>query len=195
MLSSSLSLSHAQKSLATRFGVVAAGTAMAAATLLSTAPGTAHAAVSAGVTSQSATTTQSTTTQSTTLSPRQRYALKAERVLKVVSNQKGDPYQYGATGPNAFDCSGLMYFAFQRAFDRTIPRTANDQKRAAKRIWHRRNLRPGDLVFEVDGGGYAYHVGIYAGHGYFWHAPHTGTVVKRQKMYHSRWRFGRLIRT
>jgi cell wall-associated NlpC family hydrolase len=190
MLSSSLSLSRAQKSLATRFGVVATGTAIAAATLLTSAPGTAHAAITSGATTQSA-----TTTQSTTLTPRQRYAAKAERVLRVVSNQQGDPYQYGATGPNAFDCSGLMYFAFQRAFDRTIPRTANDQKRASKRIWHRKNLRPGDLVFEVSGGGYAYHVGIYAGHGYFWHAPHTGSHVKRQKMYPSHWRFGRLIRT
>ena len=190
MPSSPLSFPHAQKSLATRFGVVAAGTAMAAAALLTAAPSTAHAAVTSGATTQSA-----TTTQSTQLTARQRYALKAERVLKVVANQKGDPYQYGAAGPNAFDCSGLMYYAFQRAFDRTIPRTANDQKRASKRVWHRSNLRPGDLVFEVDGGGYAYHVGIYAGHGYFWHSPHTGSHVKREKMYHSHWRFGRLIRT
>jgi cell wall-associated NlpC family hydrolase len=109
--------------------------------------------------------------------------------------QRGDPYAYGAAGPNAFDCSGLMYFAFQRAFDRTIPRVANDQKRASKRVWHRSNLRPGDLVFKVDSGGYAYHVGIYAGHGYYWHAPHSGSWVKRDKMEHDRWRFGRLIKT
>ena len=189
MLSNAQSFPRARKSLVARFGVVAAGTAMAATALLTATPGTAHAAPTSGATTSSA-----TTTQSTTLTARQRYALKAERVLKVVSNQAGDPYRYGATGPNAFDCSGLMYFAFQRAFDRTIPRTAEDQRRASKRIWHRSNLRPGDLVFEVSGG-YAYHVGIYAGHGYFWHAPHSGTVVKRQKMYASHWRFGRLIKT
>jgi cell wall-associated NlpC family hydrolase len=190
MLSSSQSFPRAQKSLAARFGVLAAGTAMAATALLTATPGTAHAAVTSGATTSSA-----TTTQSTTLTARQRYALKAERVLKVVSNQQGDPYRYGAAGPDAFDCSGLMYFAFQRAFDRTIPRTAEDQKRASKRIWHRSNLRPGDLVFEVSGSGYAYHVGIYAGHGYFWHSPHTGSHVKREKMYSSHWRFGRLIKT
>jgi cell wall-associated NlpC family hydrolase len=182
--------SRAQKSLVARFGVMAAGTAMAATTLLAAAPNTAHAAVTSGATTSSA-----TTTQSTTLTARQRYALKAERVLKVIANQKGDPYRYGAAGPNAFDCSGLMYFAFQRAFDRTIPRVANDQKRASKRVWHRSNLRPGDLVFKVDSGGYAYHVGIYAGHGYYWHAPHSGSWVKRDKMEHDRWRFGRLIKT
>lgn len=187
MPSSSLSFSRAQKSLAARFGVVAAGTAMAATTLITAAPGTADAS---GAISASA-----TTTQSATLTARQRYAAKADRVLKVVANQEGDPYRWGAAGPDAFDCSGLIYFAFQRAFDRTIPRIANDQKRASKRIWHRSNLRPGDLVFKVDGSGYAYHVGIYAGHGYYWHSPQTGSWVHRDKMEPARWRFGRLIKT
>jgi cell wall-associated NlpC family hydrolase len=147
---------------------------MAASTMLATAP------------SASAATTSTTTWA--------RYDDRAARLLHVVANQKGDPYRYGAAGPNAFDCSGLVYYSFRRALGRTVPRVANDQKRASKRIWHRRNLRPGDLVFEVDSSGYAYHVGIYAGRGYFWHAPHTGTVVKKQKLYPAHWRFGRLIR-
>jgi cell wall-associated NlpC family hydrolase len=186
MLVASQSISRARTSVATRLGVVVTGTALAAATLLSTAPDTAHAADI---------TAASTTTTTSTMTARQRYAAKADRLLHVVANQKGDPYRWGATGPDAFDCSGLMYFAFQRAFGRTIPRVANDQKRASKRIWHRSNLRPGDLVFKVDSGGYAYHVGVYACHGYYRHSPHSGSWVQRDKMERGHWQFGRLIRT
>jgi cell wall-associated NlpC family hydrolase len=123
----------------------------------------------------------------------ERFHNKADRVLSVTQNQKGDPYSYGSAGPNRFDCSGLVYYVFHKALGKTLPRVANDQKRATKRIWHRSNLRRGDLVFQTDKGGYAYHVGIYAGHGYFWHAPHTGTVVKKQKMYPAHWAYGRII--
>ena len=128
------------------------------------------------------------------MSARERFAMKADEVLHVASNQQGDPYRYGAAGPNAFDCSGLVYYTFRKALGRTLPRVANDQKRASKRIWHpRRNLRPGDLVFHVDGN-YAYHVGIYAGHGTYWHAPHTGSHVQKDPVSYGRgWRFGRII--
>jgi cell wall-associated NlpC family hydrolase len=167
--------SRARNSVAARLATAATGIAFAAAALVTVAPTTpAHAS---------------------TLTERQRFAAKADRLLHVTANQKGDPYRWGAAGPNAFDCSGLVYYAFKRAFDRTIPRTANDQKRASKRIYHRDHLRPGDLVFKVDSSGYAYHVGIYAGHGYYWHSPHSGSWVQRDKMERDRWRYGRLIRT
>ena len=39
----------------------------------------------------------------------------AARVLRVASNQHGDPYQYGAAGPGRFDCSGLVMFVFRKA--------------------------------------------------------------------------------
>jgi cell wall-associated NlpC family hydrolase len=121
----------------------------------------------------------------------QRFDNRAHRVLHVASNQQGDPYSYGAAGPSRFDCSGLVLYVFQHALGKSLPHNANMQMHRATRIT-RSQLRPGDLVFEVSGGS-AYHVGIYAGHGYIWHAPHSGTVVKKQKMWHSNWRFGRLI--
>jgi cell wall-associated NlpC family hydrolase len=170
--------------LLVRLVVVVLGVVLTAATLTVAAPApAAHAAPA------SATATQ----QQSHLTARQRFMAKAEKVLEVVRDHRGDPYQYGATGPNAFDCSGLVLYSFRKALGRNLPRVANDQKRASRRIWHRRNLRPGDLVFEVNSRNYAYHVGIYAGHGYFWHAPHSGSHVKRQKMYPARWRFGRVI--
>jgi cell wall-associated NlpC family hydrolase len=191
--------------LLARLRAVIAGTAITAATLLALAPTAdavtvrpaavqqADGAQQAGATQQSS--QQQSSQQQSGMTARQRFAARADRVLHVASNQKGDPYRYGAAGPDAFDCSGLVYYTFRKALGRTLPRVANDQKRASKRIWHRRNLRPGDLVFEVDRGGYAYHVGIYAGHGYFWHSPHSGSHVQRQHLYPSRWRFGRIIKS
>ena len=51
--------------------------------------------------------------------------------LDIVRNQKGDPYRYGAAGPNAFDCSGLTYYSFRRAGFVNIPRT-HDSKRPSR---------------------------------------------------------------
>lgn len=181
MLSARPALPRARTSLLTRLGTIVAGLTLAVGTVVTAAPA-AHAAP-----------TSDSTTQHMTA--RQRFAAKADRVLHVARNQKGDPYRYGAAGPNAFDCSGLVYYTFRRALGRTLPRTAQAQKQGSRRIWHRRNLRPGDLVFETTSSGYAFHVGIYAGHGYIWHAPHSGTVVHKQKMWHARWRYGRYIRS
>ena len=118
-------------------------------------------------------------------------AAKINAVMSWAAKQKGKPYSYGAAGPSRFDCSGLVMYVFQHAIGRSLPHNAQSQY---AKTWHikRSQLRPGDLVFEVSGGS-AYHVGIYAGNGYFWHAPHSGTVVKKQKMYSSNWRFGRII--
>jgi cell wall-associated NlpC family hydrolase len=119
-------------------------------------------------------------------------AAKINSVMSWTAKQKGKPYSYGAAGPSRFDCSGLVMYVFQHAVGRSLPHNAQSQY---ARTWHisRSQLRPGDLVFEVSGGS-AYHVGIYAGNGYFWHAPHSGTVVKKQKMYSSNWRYGRIIK-
>jgi cell wall-associated NlpC family hydrolase len=120
-------------------------------------------------------------------------AAKINSVMTWAARQKGKPYSYGAAGPSRFDCSGLVMYVFRHAVGRSLPHNAQSQY---ARTWHirRSQLRPGDLVFEVSSSGYAYHVGIYAGHGYFWHAPHSGTVVKKQKMYSAHWRYGRIIK-
>jgi cell wall-associated NlpC family hydrolase len=118
---------------------------------------------------------------------------KVNRVLAWAAHEKGKPYHYGSAGPYRFDCSGLVQYVFKHALNKSLAHNAEAQYRASRRFVHWKYLRPGDLVFAVDGRGYAYHVGIYAGSGYMWVAPHTGTVVKKQKMYSARWRFGRII--
>ena len=82
---------------------------------------------------------------------------RIEQGLGVVRDQKGDAYGYGADGPSRFDCSGLVYYAFQRAGFEHVPRTSSAQARHMNRI-DRSDMRPGDFVFFYDGAATAEHV-------------------------------------
>jgi cell wall-associated NlpC family hydrolase len=114
--------------------------------------------------------------------------------MNIAVHQKGAPYQYGAAGPNAFDCSGLTSYAFRRAGFKAIPRTSSAQAHFAQRI-KRTNMHRGDLIFFFDGGG-VYHVGLYAGfsHGRRWvlHAPYSGTRVRTEPLWTDQWFAGTL---
>ena len=95
-------------------------------------------------------------------------ALKA---VWYVYQQLGKPYEWGATGPGAFDCSGLMQAAYEYA-GISIPRTTYDQVSALPAIAEG-DLQPGDLMFfEGDG-----HVGMFVGNGLMIDAPATGQDV------------------
>ncbi|WP_330341385.1 C40 family peptidase [Streptomyces sp. NBC_00557] len=107
-------------------------------------------------------------------------ATLATKALHIAASKKGAPYQYGATGPRRFDCSGLTLYSFKKA-GKTLPRTAAAQYNRTHHI-SARSRRAGDLVF-FHSGSYVYHVGIYAGHGKIWHAPRTGDVVRLQKIW------------
>ena len=132
------------------------------------------------------------TTTSTAPSAAQVRAAKVNRVMTWAKREKGKPYRYGAAGPRSFDCSGFTMYVFRHAIGKHLPRTAASQYHAVRHI-SRRSLRPGDLVFASYGGSIS-HVGIYAGHGYMWDAPHSGTVVHKRKMYSAHWVYGRVIR-
>ncbi|PVG81099.1 hypothetical protein DDE18_20025 [Nocardioides gansuensis] len=72
--------------------------------------------------------------------------------------QRGDWYAYGASGPERFDCSGLLYYSYRRA-GFAIPRTSDAQAAHARRI-PKRAMRPGDLMFFYGSGG-VYHAAIF----------------------------------
>jgi cell wall-associated NlpC family hydrolase len=109
--------------------------------------------------------------------------------LDVVRNQKGDPYRYGAAGPDAFDCSGLVYYSFRKAGFTNVPRTSRQQASASRRI-SRADMRKGDLVFFTSGGS-VYHVAVFAGWSngrrYIIHASRSGTPVKRDPIWTNSW--------
>ena len=111
------------------------------------------------------------------------------KALSIAASKHGDPYRYGAAGPNRFDCSGLTYYAFKHA-GKSLPRTAQAQYNSVQHI-SKAGLRPGDLVF-FHSGSYVYHVGIYAGGGKVWHAPYTGSYVKLEKIWTSAVWYGRI---
>jgi peptidoglycan DL-endopeptidase CwlO len=108
------------------------------------------------------------------------------RAVAIASQQAGEPYVYGAAGPNSFDCSGFTQYVYGR-LGVGLPRTAAQQANAVRSV-PRSSARPGDLIFI---GSPAYHVGIYAGGGRFWTAPKPGDVVRLQPIWSSNYRVGR----
>lgn len=96
------------------------------------------------------------------------------RAVTLAKSQLGKPYKWGATGPNSFDCSGLIYWVAKQ-MGKSIPRTSSEQSRYGQSV-SKGNLQPGDLVFF--GKSKVHHVGMYVGGGQYIHAPQTGDVVK-----------------
>ncbi len=96
--------------------------------------------------------------------------------LVAAESRIGAPYRYGGAGPDAFDCSGLVAYAYRQA-GVTLPRTAAQQYAAVTPV-PRRELRPGDLVFFRVNGRNVGHVGIYAGEERFVDAPQSGGTVR-----------------
>ncbi|WP_233489446.1 NlpC/P60 family protein [Blastococcus sp. TF02-9] len=90
----------------------------------------------------------------------------------VAMAQQGKPYRWGGAGPDAFDCSGLVYSSF-KAVGVTLPRTSRAQSTAGVPVAHR-DLRAGDLLFFYSPVG---HVGIYLGYGVMVHSSTYGTPV------------------
>lgn len=97
-------------------------------------------------------------------------------VLQAAESRIGAPYRYGGSGPDAFDCSGLVSYAYGQV-GIAVPRTAAEQYVRATPV-ERRELRPGDLVFFRLSGRDVGHVGIYVGGDRFVHAPQSGGHVR-----------------
>jgi cell wall-associated NlpC family hydrolase len=102
---------------------------------------------------------------------------KRAKALSVARAQLGKPYVYGASGPNAFDCSGLVQFAY-KAVGINLPRVSRDQAKVGQLV-SKADLQPGDLVFFYSP---VSHVGIYVGDGKMLNAPNRKSQVRIQPM-------------
>ena len=103
---------------------------------------------------------------------------KAAAAVTYAMSQLGKPYVWGAQGPNAYDCSGLMYWAYGKA-GVSMMRTSQTQFNSQPHVASKSQLKPGDLVyFNTEAGPGPTHVGMYIGGGKMVQAPHTGDVVK-----------------
>jgi peptidoglycan DL-endopeptidase CwlO len=101
----------------------------------------------------------------------------AQVAVDTALAQVGKPYQWGGSGPNSFDCSGLTSFAW-RAAGVDITRTSRSQWAATKRI-SRSDLQPGDLVFYSRSGPAGIsHVAMYIGNGQIVEASRAGIPVR-----------------
>ncbi|WP_128976036.1 C40 family peptidase [Streptomyces roseicoloratus] len=98
---------------------------------------------------------------------------RAAAAIAFARAQIGKPYVWGATGPSAYDCSGLTQASW-RAAGVSLPRTTYTQINAGRRV-SRSELAPGDLVFFYSG---ISHVGLYIGGGQMIHAPRPGAPVR-----------------
>ena len=97
--------------------------------------------------------------------------------VQTARAQIGDPYVWGASGPDAFDCSGLTSYAWKAA-GVILPRISREQYAAGVKV-ARSALLPGDLVYF---GSPIYHVAIYIGNNMMISAPQPGDVVKYQSL-------------
>jgi cell wall-associated NlpC family hydrolase len=105
--------------------------------------------------------------------PLQAPVSQTQGAIQAALAQLGKPYVWGATGPDSFDCSGLMQWSWAQVGIR-IPRVANDQQSWATPV-PISQIQPGDFVFF---GNPAHHVGMYIGNGLMVDAPHTGAYVE-----------------
>jgi len=106
-------------------------------------------------------------------------------IVKAALGVKGRPYRLGATGPEAFDCSGLVQYAHKQA-GISIPRTTTRQFRQASPV-DRSAMSPGDVVFFAVDGISISHVGLYAGEGRFIHSPSPGSSVSWAQLDENYW--------
>jgi len=97
----------------------------------------------------------------------------AVKALNSALSKQGAPYQWAAEGPNAFDCSGLVYWAYLQ-HGRTLPRSSQSQSTVGSPV-STSAIQPGDLLFFYSP---VSHVGIYVGNGQMVHSPQSGDVVK-----------------
>lgn len=100
----------------------------------------------------------------------------AAGMISFARAQIGKPYRWGATGPDAYDCSGLVYAA-AKAVGIKIPRTTAGQILIGNGV-AKSDLQPGDLVFPDAG-----HVQIYTGGGNVVEAPRAGKNVREVPMW------------
>ena len=103
---------------------------------------------------------------------------KVAAVIRYAYAQLGEPYQWGATGPGAFDCSGLTMMAWAQA-GVSLPHSSRAQIGIGRQVT-RSELQPGDLIFRYSP---ISHVSLYVGNGQQISATHTGSTVKLQSAF------------
>ena len=109
---------------------------------------------------------------------------RAAAVVALAKEQVGKPYVWGATGPDKFDCSGLVQYVYQHAAGINLPRTTYDQVKVGQTV-PLDQLQAGDLVFWGSETA-PYHVAIYIGNNQYVNSatPNQGTILQNMSSYY-----------
>jgi peptidoglycan DL-endopeptidase CwlO len=103
----------------------------------------------------------------------------ARTAIQFALGEQGKPYVWGATGPNTYDCSGLILRAFQSA-GIDLPRVSREQFDAGGHV-PVTQAQPGDLLFyatDRNDPATIHHVALYMGDGQMVEAPYSGESVR-----------------
>lgn len=107
---------------------------------------------------------------------------KMNKAMEMLHAQLGKKYVWGATGPNSFDCSGLVQYVYKNALGKNIPRVSADQSKFGQAVG-RKDLQVGDLLFfDTMNKGRVSHVGMYIGNNEFIHASNPRSGVKKSTL-------------
>lgn len=98
---------------------------------------------------------------------------RAKTALDFAYAQLGKPYEWGSTGPNSFDCSGLVGASWRTA-GVTLPRTVKQMYDAGRKV-SKSAMQPGDIIYWYNDN---QHNGMYVGDGKAIHAPRTGKNIE-----------------
>ena len=104
----------------------------------------------------------------------------AQAAVDAALSQVGKPYQWGASGPNSYDCSGLTLWAWAHG-GVSLPHNSGAQYGATARV-DRDDIAPGDLLFF---GSPIHHVGMYIGNAQMVEAPYSGATVRVNSIFRS----------
>lgn len=120
-------------------------------------------------------------------------AKKSDVLIALAKSKLGSPYVYAKAGPDSFDCSGFVYYLFNKN-DIDIPRTSIAQSKIGSKIT-RDEIKRGDLVFfDTSLKGHVNHSGIYLGDGKFIHASsgkaNSVTISDIDGWYKDKFRWG-----
>ncbi len=105
---------------------------------------------------------------------------RVQKIVDFAKAQVGKPYRYGAAGPDAFDCSGLVRMAFKQA-GLDVPHSSRELVLRGTAVdWKRNGIRAGDLVFTISSAtpGQIGHVGIAISATQWVESPYTGSSVR-----------------
>ena len=98
---------------------------------------------------------------------------RAKTALDFAYAQLGKPYEWGSTGPNSYDCSGLVGASWRSA-GVSLPRTVKEMYDAGRKV-SRSDMQPGDIIYWYND---SQHNGMYVGDGKAIHAPRTGKNIE-----------------